>query len=86
MRRSASGLLVGAGGAVGSGVGVGGSVEGWVGRLVGVELVTGGLGMAGGDGVELTPHAASPVATEPAAIPRRSVRREITRHGGIRQR
>jgi hypothetical protein len=77
-------LLAGAGGAVGSGVGVGGSVEGWVGRLVGVELVTGGLGMA--DGVELTPHAASPVATEPAAIPRRSVRREITRRGGIRQR
>jgi len=78
LRRRASGSWVGDGGSDGSGVGDGGAV----GRLVGVGLTGRGLGVEmDGGGVPLTPQAASPAAIEPAARPRRSVRREIG--GGI---
>jgi hypothetical protein len=49
----------------------------WVGRPVGDGLAAGRLWVVDGDGAGPTPQAASPVATEPAANPRRSVRREI---------
>ena len=54
-----------------------------VGRLVGVGLAGVRLGVDDGGGVGPTPHAASPVATDPAANPRRRVRREIAPGVGI---
>lgn len=79
MRRSVAASLVGTG-VAGAGVGVGDGVGVRSGVGEGGAAVAVG---AGGLGVAETPHAASAVATDPAANPRSSTRREILAGGDM---